>query len=154
MIKRRAAMLIVVLLLAAAGCRHDVHENELNIEYGSPPRFVVSGPNAIQAFRISGPDLDREPNPDGSGERLMLLRVYWEIIPTGSATNRNLDEIKQIEYGKLPEGFVQIAPPHGAPPPPLIEGHKYGVTLTPTAGRSSNYFFLIQDGKIIPEKEN
>jgi hypothetical protein len=154
MIKRHAAKLIVLLLLAAAGCSNDVQENELNVEYGSPPRFVVSGPHAIRAFRISGPDLDREPNPDGSGERLMLLKVYWEIVPTRSATNRNLDDIKQIEYAKLPEGFIQTAPAHGALPPPLVEGYKYGVTLTPTAGRWSNYFFLIRDGKLISEKEN
>jgi hypothetical protein len=144
---------LMVVAVAAAGCRNQNRENELVIEYGSPPRFVVSGPNAVQNFRISGPDLQRETNPDGSGDHLMAMKVYWEIVPTGSATNRKLDEIAHFTYGQLPEGFVQISPANGASPPSLVEGHKYALTLTPAEGRWVNMFFLIRDGKIVPEKE-
>jgi hypothetical protein len=118
----------------------------------SPIRFVVSGPSTLQYFQVSGPDLDREPNPAGDGERLMLLKNYWKVVPDGKSPERTLDEIGPIRYGEVPKGFVQVFPDAGSPPP-LIDRNKYNATVSSTNGRGVNMFFLLKDGKLLVERE-
>ena len=94
---------IITLLMVASvllsGCRRS---RSLVIETGNPLRFVVTGPGTLTHLQISGPDLQREPHPEGEGERLTLLKVYWELAPI-EGKDRSLDQIGQITYGKVPE---------------------------------------------------
>jgi len=100
---------VFVTAMWLTGCGRDTH---LVIEMGTPLRFVVSGPGTLNHFQVTGPDLEREPNRHGDGERLMLSKIYWEVAPS-EGTGRSLDEIGPITYGKVPDGFVQVQPPSG-----------------------------------------
>jgi hypothetical protein len=139
---------VFVTAIWLTGCGRDTH---LVIEMGTPLRFVVSGPGTLDHFQVSGPDLDREPHPQGDGERLMLSKAYWELAPS-KTTSRSLDQIGPITYGKVPDGFVQLQPVSGVPPS-LVEGHLYNVTFTVNNDHGINSFFAIRDGKIVAEGE-
>jgi hypothetical protein len=147
-----ASAALFFLVLVASLWLTDCQRNpSLVIEMGTPPRFVVSGPGSLNSFVVSGPDLEREPHPNGDGERLMLSKTYWELAP-GKTTSRSLDQIGPITYGKVPDGFVQIQPVNGAPTP-LAEGHLYNVTFTVNDNHGINSFFVIREGKIVAEGE-
>ncbi len=138
---------VFLALVSSASCRR---ENGVVIENGSPLRFIVSGPGTLSHFQVSGPDLEREPHRQGDGERLTLLKVYWELVPSVAATTRSLDKIRSISYGQVPDGFVQVYPQEGAPPA-LIERDLYNVTLAANTGRGVNMFFSVRDGRIVAE---
>lgn len=121
------------------------------IETGPPLRFVMSGPGKVTSFQVSGPDLERESNRQREGDRLMLLKVYWELAPI-AAEGRGFDENGAITYGQVPEGFVQVQPQNGTPPP-LVERHLYNVRFSVNDGDGINRFFVIRDGKIVAEGE-
>jgi hypothetical protein len=140
---------VLVGFLWLTGCRQ---HTSLVIETGNPLRFVVSGPGTMTNFQVTGPDLEREPNRQGEGDRLTLLKVYWEVASSGG-TDRSLDKIGPITYGKVPEGFVQIQPPNGVPPPPLVERDLYNVRFSVNDGDGINRFFAIRDGRIVAEGE-
>lgn len=137
---------LFVASLAFTSCRRGTG---LVIEKGPPLRFVLSGPGTLDSFRLSGPDLEREPNRQGDGERLMSLKVYWELAPR-EGNNRRLDEIGSITYGKVPDGFVQVQPPSGIPAP-IVERDLYNVQVLVRDDHGINRFFAIQDGKIVAE---
>ena len=122
------------------------------IEASNPLRFVVSGPGTLTNLQLSGPDLEREPNRQGDGERLTLLKVYWELAQH-EGQERSLDQIGQITYGTVPEGFIQVQPVSGTPPPQLVERDLYNITLSVKDGHGINNFFTIRDGKVISEGE-
>ena len=143
-----AIFILVAFTLSLSSCKR---RTSLVIETGNPLRFVVSGPSAVTHFQISGPDLEREPDREGDGSRLPLLKVYWELA-SADGQERTLDQVGAIIYGKVPEGFVQVQPSSGAPPP-LVERDLYNVRFTSTNGDGINRFFTVRDGKVIAEGE-
>lgn len=149
--KRRRMFSVAAILcsLWLSGC---ARENDLTIRLDTPMKFVLSGPSTLDYFQVSGPDLDREPNPGGAGDRLRLMKDYWKVVPNGTTSQRSLDEIGSITYGQVPDGFVQVYPTDGSPPP-LVEPNKYNVTISPKDGRGINMFFFIRGGKIVVEGE-
>jgi hypothetical protein len=102
---------VVAALLSSTSCQP---RTSLEIQMGTPLRFIVSGPGTLTDLQVSGPDLDREPNPHGQGDRLTLRKVYWELAPR-EGTGRSLDQVGPITYGKVPDGFVQVQPPSASP---------------------------------------
>lgn len=101
-------------------------------------------------LQLSGPDLERETDPEGRGDRLMAPKVYWEIA---SSSGRPVNDIGPVTYGRVPEGFVQIQPQNGVPPPDLVEKHLYNITLAVDGGNGVNNFFAIRDGRIVSESD-
>lgn len=142
-------LVAIVILFGFTSCRR---HTSLRIENGSPIRFAISGPGLLNVLRVSGPDLEREPNRSGEGERLMVSKIYWEIAPLGTST-RSLDEVGPIVYGKVPPGFVQLQPSGGSPPP-LVQGDLYNVTFTVANDNGLNTFFRIYQGRIIAEGQD
>jgi hypothetical protein len=106
----------------------------------------------MKSLQVTGPDLKREPYPTGESERLTLRKVYWEIAPDAKARTSTLDQVKVINYGEVPEGFIQVYPLIGSPEP-AVERNLYCVSLVPSAGRGFTTFFSIRDGKILAEGE-
>jgi len=139
---------VLAMLLSSTSCQP---RNSLVIQIGTPVRFSVSGPSTLTNLQVSGPDLDREPNPQGEGDRLTLLKVYWELVPR-EGTYRTLDQVGPITYGKVPDGFVQVQPPSGVPPP-LQDRNLYNIRFSVNDGDGINRFFAIRDGKIVAEGE-
>lgn len=118
---------------------------------GDPLSFVVSGRGTINNLQVSGPDLEREPNRQGEGDRLPLLRVYWELAAR-EGQEQSLNHVGLITYGKVPEGFVQVQPSSGGPPP-LVERDLYNIRLPLRNGDGINRFFAIRNGKVVAEGE-
>lgn len=141
-------LVVMAFTLSLTSCQR---RTSLVIETGDPLRFVVSGPGAVTEFQISGPDLEREPNREGDSSRLPLLKVYWALA-LRDGEERTLDQVGAIIYGKVPEGFVQVQPPSGAPPP-IVERDLYNVRLFLKDGDGINRFFAVRDGKVFAEGE-
>ena len=139
------ALLIVVL--AMVSCARD---RSLVIENTSPPRFVFQGPGVVTHLQVTGPDLERESNPVGDGDRLTALKVYWELA---SSPGRSVNDIGPVTYGRVPDGFVQIEPRNGASPPQLVEQHLYNIRLSVEGGEGFNNFFVIRNGRIVSEAD-
>ncbi|HKO99203.1 MAG TPA: hypothetical protein VJU86_19545 [Pyrinomonadaceae bacterium] len=144
-------LLFSLLVVASLGLTSCSRGTTLVIETGPPARFVLSGPGTLDHFQISGPDLDREPNRQGDGERLMLLKVYWELAPSPGNVRR-LDDIGTITYGEVPNGFIQVQPSSGTPAP-IVERDLYNVRVGVNNNHGINRFFAFRDGKIVAEGE-
>jgi len=151
---RSAALIRMVLIVSAMTLSQTSCEQlpSLVIESGKPVRFITSGLATIIDLQISGPDLEREPHPQGDGNRLPLLKVYWEFASLPSQ-ERSLDQIAVVTYGQVPQGFVQVQPLADSPPLPLVERNLYNITLSFKDGGKINRFFKLQDGKIVAEGE-
>jgi hypothetical protein len=126
-------------------------QTSLAIEMANSLSFIVSGPGTLKNLQVTGPDLEREPNRQGDGDRLAVLKVYWELAPR-EGQERSLDEVGRITYGKVPEGFIQIQPPLGAPPQ-LVERDLYNIRFSVSDGDGINRFFALRNGKIVAEGE-
>lgn len=74
-------------------------------------------------------------------------RMLWRIVadPKQSAS----ETIEKIEYGKVPEGFNQEVPSHGAPEP-LQENRLYEARGALSLMGNAAVRFSVKDGKIIP----
>ncbi len=148
-LRRLVFMGLVSLAFTSLGLTSCRRGTDLVIEKGPPLRFVLSGPGTLNHFKVSGPDLEREPNRQGDGERLTLLRVYWELAPK-EGNSRSLDEIRFITYGQVPDGFVQVQPADGTPAP-LVERDLYNVQIFVKDDLGINSFFAIREGKVVAE---
>jgi len=146
------AVIFLVVLATSFSLTSCQRRTSLIIETGNPLRFVVSGPGTLTSLQVSGPDLDREPNREGQGDRLTLLKVYWELAPR-EGENRSLDQVGPITYGKVPEGFVQVQPPTDLSPPTLVERDLYNIRLFVKDDDGINRFFALRDGKVTAEGE-
>lgn len=144
-----ACRLVLSLLLLTCLLTSCERNPKVAIEYGVPPRFLLSGPGTLKYLVISGPDLKRDAaNRQGDGDHLQLRNDYWKLIPSETARNQPLDQMGPIVYGQVPAGLVQVLPEQG-PPLPLVEGDLYNVHLQPNDSHSFNTFFSIRDGKIL-----
>ena len=140
-----------MLLIASVWLTSCRRQTSLAIEMGNPLRFVVSGPGTLKDLQVTGPDLEREPNRQGEGDRLPLIKVYWELAPR-EGQERSLDDVGPITYGKVPEGFIQVQPPSGAPPE-LVEHDLYNIRFSVSDGDGINRFFTLHDGKVVADGE-
>ena len=148
--------LLACFLLFVASCLVGCHRKaRVEIENGTPPKFIISGRGTLNSFDILGPDLERDQiNRQGdSRDSLPKLKLYWKVVPNENGTNKTIDEIGVIVYGQVPNGFTQAYPEHG-PPPPLVERDLYNVALVPKEIDSTTRFFSIRDGKILADGEN
>ena len=141
--------MMLAMTLSLTSCQR---RTSLIIESGNPLRFVVSGPGTVTNLQLTGPDLEREPNRQGDGNRLPLLKVYWELA-SQDGQDRSLDQVGVITYGKVPEGFVQVQPSSGLAPPPLVERNLYNIRFSVTDGDGINTFFTLREGKVVAEGE-
>lgn len=145
---------IFLIVLGATVCSLSCHRphSSLVIEPGNPLRFVVSGRGTLTGLRVSGPDLERESNRHGEGDRLTALKVYWELA-SQEGQEHTLDEIGEITYGKVPQGFAQIEPQSGNAPPPLVKRDLYNIKFSMKNDDGINRFFTLQDGRVVAEGE-
>jgi hypothetical protein len=150
---RSAAFIgIFSMVLATMSLTSCQRRTSLIIEMGNPLRFVVSGPGTLTNLQVTGPDLEREPNRQGEGSRLPLLKVYWELA-SQDGQDRSLDQVGAITYGRVPEGFVQVEPLGDASPAPLVERDLYNIRFSVNDVDGINRFFVLRDGKVVAEGE-
>jgi hypothetical protein len=118
------------------------------IRQGKPQHFVVSGHGTLDHFTITGPVA--RCTEAWKQDRLPATEVYWEIVPLGDVDINRFSEREPIIYGRLPDGFKQVAPKNGEPPP-ICDGGPYNVTLAIREGGGICMFFAVYGEKIVSE---
>jgi hypothetical protein len=106
---------------------------------GSMPTIGLSGGGTITDFTIYGPQ-----QRSGTGREAFIV---WQLRPVSSSDS--LNEIGEIKYGNIPNGFKQTYPEDGVPPPQLKEGESYMLQILTDGAPWGQLMFEIHDGKAV-----
>lgn len=129
---------LMLITLFSTACERDT---KLIIEAGNPPRFVMSGSGTLGSLRIRGPKKQREVGGEDAS-------IYWAIEPKDDDSDRNVERLGPITYGKVPDGYIQIYPEQGQAVPPLVEGERYNIRIATNNANGVDKFFVIREGKV------
>jgi len=138
LISTHARVIILPLLLVASASCSEPHVS-IEIDSRVPPSFTFYGAGAI-------PFLVVYELPSGSSPDMSRAKVIWDIRPNDLAHARV--PLGPIKYGIVPEGFNQLVPREGAPPP-LQEGKSYQAGGPPIEMPNGYLQFTIQNGKAV-----
>jgi hypothetical protein len=144
---------IVISLLGAMviSCVRSHPEPSVVIKQGNPQQFIVSATGTLDVFSVSGPVRRCETESNEHG--LLPMERYWEIAPLTDFDVSQFKKLGAIIYGRVPEGFRQVTPVNGAPPP-ICKGYPYSVQLAIRDGDGVNMLFAVyDDGKIVTEAD-
>jgi hypothetical protein len=137
-ISKRNTLAFLFMSLIFIGCEE--HPYKVSIGDKVPPTFAIEPCGSVYFVRIlkypAEPKTDIYPNEAG----------IWQIehkdpLSRGCA---------EIEYGVVPDGFVQKIPKDGAAPPALKEGEEY-LFFAPTPANVGGIRFKIKNGKTVVE---
>ena len=106
-----------------------------------PPSFKFDGTGAIPFLVVY-----ELPSATATGEDMSAAKIIWEIRPNDLAHARV--PLGPLKYGSVPDGFTQIIPREGGPPP-LEEGKNYQAGGPPIEMPDGVLRFTIRDGKVI-----
>ena len=109
----------------------------IKIDGKNPPTFTLSGSGNL-VFLSLGEVHDNKPPLLGAPD-------LWKIRPKG---DNKISKLPSITYGIVPDGFVQVTPASGAPPP-LIEGKVYDFGGPADNANGGSIWFTIQGGKSV-----
>jgi len=129
-------LLLLALVANASSCEPHV---QIEIDDQVPPSFTFDGAGAIPFLMVS-------ELPSGSSPDMTAGKVIWDIRPNDLAHARV--PLGPIKYGTVPEGFRQLVPREG-PPPPLQEGKTYEAGGPPIEMPNGYLRFTIQNGKAV-----
>lgn len=81
--------------------------------------------------------------------------IVWQITPRYN-TDRQFnspDKFPVLTYGQVPEGWEQMSP-SGAPPPPLLDGYVYTVSVVTFRNpRPKGLCVYVKNGRLQPYRE-
>lgn len=77
-------------------------------------------------------------------EKTLGAPPIWELTPP---TNTTILQLPIIQYGIIPQGFVQVTPDNNSPPP-LMEGKCYTAIVPTNGANEGNIDFCLRDGKV------
>ena len=132
-----AALALLLVVGSGASCERDT---KLTIAGENPPKFVMTGSGMLTSVRVRGPQKQRE----AQGEDKFL---YWVIEIKDGNHPRSVEKLSPVIYGKIPEGFEQVYPEHGAAPP-LVEDERYYVRVVASEANGDGKYFIIRNGKV------
>jgi hypothetical protein len=135
--------ILILVLVATASISCARRQTAVSIKQGNPQQFIVSGTGLLDDFVINGPDLTRSP----------YMKVYWEIAPFKDFDVSHFAELGPIIYGIVPEGFRQVTPATGQPPP-ITNGSPYSLQLAIRNGGGVNMLFGVYGDRIVTEAES
>lgn len=128
-----AGMVVSFLILVVSSvCERDMR---VKIDGKNPPTFELSGSGNL-IFLVLTEIHNNKPSLLGAPE-------LWKIQPSGE--NR-VSKLPSITYGIVPNGFIQVIPASG-PPPPLIEGKVYDFGGPNDSANGGSIWFTIKGGK-------
>jgi len=132
---------VCFMLIAMTNCSSlEQHTTRVRLEGGEIPNFILSGGGTLSDFIVYGP----RQRPGGDGRAY----IVWEIQPTKNAPEGQLlKKIGSIKYGVVPDGYKQIYPKDGSPPPPLASGIRYAYWAQITNAPHAREEFELIDGK-------
>ena len=142
------SILILTVAVALVSC---VYRPSVVIKQGDPQQFIISAEGILDVFSVRGPV--SRCSAEWNQERLPRIETYWEIAPLTDFDVSQFRKRGPIIYGKVPEGFRQVTPVSGSPPP-ICEGGPYSVQLTIRDGGGVNMLFAVyQGGRIVTEAD-
>jgi hypothetical protein len=119
-----------------------VRATKVRIEGAKPPVFVLSGSGILAHLVV----YDAKAADEEECNRVPI----WEIEPvTGYANGRRVEEIGNVQYGRLPEGYRQVCPENGGAPPPLTKGTTYEYWFDTSDAPHARRYFIIRGGRAI-----
>jgi hypothetical protein len=127
-------VLSLLILVVLSGCERDMR---IKIDGKNPPTFALSGSGNL-VFLSLGEVQDNKPPPLGAPD-------LWKIRPND---NNKISQLPSITYGIVPNGFIQVVPASGTPPP-LIEGKVYEFGGPADSANGGSIWFTIQGGKSV-----
>jgi len=127
-------LLISTLVSGMSSCERDLR---IEIDEANPPTFKLTGSGQLVFLHIMEVPLGGRPS---FGDKKL-----WEIRPN---TSERIWKLPKITYGKVPEGFTQVIPENGEPPP-LVEGKMYEVGGPASGANGGTMWFTIRDGKSV-----
>jgi hypothetical protein len=129
----------MAIWLLSSGCEIDT-KGHVNSE--NPPTIKLSGSGRIYFLRVLEEPVDQKDFWKNTGG-------IWQIEPDGEMKEKSIFHYPAIEYGVVPNGFIQVVPEDGSPPAPLEEGKTYNV-FAPTSGANGGGVRLtIRNGKCV-----
>lgn len=130
-----SGLLLASLLLGVmSGCERDM---TIQIDGQNPPTFELDGNGELVFLLVTEVQPDN-PRPSGNPR-------LWEIRPTEV---KKIWELPSITYGVIPEGFRQVIPESGSPPP-LVEGKTYSLGGPADNANGGSIWFTIRNGKSV-----
>src|SRR6185312_5984025 len=139
--------LIVVLCVLAASIiasviwpKVVVVATKVRLEGGNPPNFNLSGTGtlchvAVFAVPDAAPDVENGVEP----------KTLWEIVPIdGYECGRKIEELGEVLYGVVPQGYKQTQPSNGLVPEPLVKGQKYEYWFDTTDAPHARKYFILR----------
>ncbi|HEX2489531.1 MAG TPA: hypothetical protein VHR27_09015 [Blastocatellia bacterium] len=138
----RNSIMTLSLLMIASGCNNAFFERRTQVtiaDDGMPPSFKLSGSGIVARIFFNGPY-------DGIDTKEIEAKLSNPAIWELDAPRSNIDDLPILKYGSLPPGFTQIKPSSG-PPPDLIDGKCYSVTIPTIGANGGGVHFCIRNGK-------
>jgi hypothetical protein len=138
----RNTIVMFCVLMIASGCNHALVERGTQVTIvndGMPPSFKLSGNGIVARIFFNGPYDTIETKEI---EAKLGDPAIWEI----DAPRLTVDELPILKYGSLSPGFTQIKPSSG-PPPNLIDGKCYRLTIPTIGAPGGGMHFCIRNGK-------
>jgi len=130
------------LFMIASACNNAFFEKGTQVAIVDdevPPSFKLSGSGTALRIFFYGPynTIDTEEIKARLGDP-----AIWEL----DAPRSTIDNLPILKYGALPSGFTQISPSSG-PPPNLIDGKCYSITVPTNGANGGGMYFCIRNGK-------
>jgi len=101
----------VSLLLVLSGCR----EIPTSVKVGTGPSFLLGGSGRLATFTVYAPQSNQKiafPDRD-------VASVVWQVTAAQGYFKGSHVKGLQLTYGKVPDGYEQIAPNQSQAAPPL-----------------------------------
>src|SRR6266487_4460339 len=111
----RAFKFILIMVLAATLISCLPRRPSVVIKQGNPQQFTVSAEGILDVFSTSGPV--SRCTAEWNKDHPTRMERYWEIVPLEDFDVYELQSRGPIIYGSVPDGFRQLTPVDGSPPP-------------------------------------
>lgn len=145
---------LLLLMMTAAACNR---ETGLFVTGNENPTFEIRRPyfDEVKIFPIlTVVKLDPgNEHLDAQNEDQSKNTILWRVVVDPKVTDINPSAtLERVEYGKVPQGFIQEFPNGGGVPPPLVEGLIYEAVGPLSLMSNAAVRFRIVDGKVVVVK--
>ena len=131
----------MLLTLSFIGCERSTR---VWVKGGTAPVFDLSGSGAVECFTVYGPDfMTKAEKPRDENY------AVWKISPSGGFHGTWIGKLGSITYGVVPDGYTQIIPKEGTPPP-LMEGQKYFYFVETANAPGAGGYLEIRNSRAVP----
>lgn len=131
---------VCAVLLCGIGCSR---EQATSVNVFDGPSFGFSGSGRLAQFTVYAPkpsDRIAFPHPDVS-------TVLWRIRSKRGYFEGDRVNSLHLQYGKVPDGYIQVVPEEREKAPPLSQGKIYSFFAETTdAPTADGYFYIDRSG--------